>query len=136
MSSELMTVAAAAALLQIHPKTVLRFIRDGRLRASKVGKQYRVLRSDLNALAAGDRSSGAVMARVTSIVDIESVDAALLQRISAVLVGASKGKEPAGARVSLDIAHDPLRSSAKVIVIASPADTAMLLRLLDTCLEA
>mgnify|MGYP006196964523 CR=1 FL=1 len=35
MTSTILTVEAAAALLQLHPKTVLRFIREGRLRASR-----------------------------------------------------------------------------------------------------
>jgi excisionase family DNA binding protein len=136
MSSEFLTVDVAAALLQLHPKTVLRFIREGRLRARKVGKQYRVLRSDLNAFAGASEMPAPVKARTTCIIDIEDVDAVLLQRLSAVLLGASKGNEPSGTPISLDIAYEPMRRSAKVIVIASPADAAVLLKLLDTCIEA
>lgn len=133
MSGELLTVDAAAKLLQLHPKTVLRFIRQGRLRASKVGKQYRVLRSDLNAFAGAGGPPDASEAKATSIVDIEDVDAALLQRLSAVLLGASQGSRQAP--VSLDIVHDPARHSVKVIVIAAPADAAVLLSLVDACLR-
>ena len=35
MSGELYTVEQAAESLQLHPKTVLRLIRDGRLKASR-----------------------------------------------------------------------------------------------------
>ena len=136
MTAEFLTAEAAAQLLQLHPKTVLRFIREGRLRATKVGKQYRVMRSDLNTFAGSNSQNDVRQARATSIVDIADVDPALLQRLSAILLGASKGKEPSGAHISVDIAHDPERRSAKIILIASPADAAMLLKLVSACLEA
>lgn len=135
MSSEFLTVDVAAEELQLHRKTVLRFIREGRLRATKLGKQYRVLRSDLNVFAGADQKPAAREARATSIVDVEDVDEVLLQRLSAVLLGASKGRESAETPISLDIAHDPIRRSVKIVVIAPPADAATLLKLIDACLE-
>ena len=50
MSEEVYTVEHAAERLKLHPKTVLRFIRDGRLRAVKVGKSYRILRTEMEAM--------------------------------------------------------------------------------------
>jgi hypothetical protein len=114
---------------------MLRFIREGRLRATKVGKQYRILRSDLNAFAGGTSKQASREARVTSIVDIEDVDAALLQRLSGVLLGASKSQEPRIEPLSFNIAHDSSRRSAKIIIHSSPADAATLLKLVDACLE-
>jgi len=134
MSTEFLTVEAAAEALRLHPKTVLRFIREGRLRATRVGKQYRLLRSDLNAFAGAGRSSAARAARVTCVVDIEAVDLALVQRLTSLLMGASQA--PADSPISLNVAHDPARGSAKVIVMASPADAAMLLRLVEAFLES
>ena len=74
-------------------------------------------------------------ARVTSIVDIEDVDLALVERLSAHLLGATQGRQPSDSPISLDIAHDPLRRCAKFIIHASPADTATLLGFVDACLE-
>ena len=50
MSEEVYTVEQFAERLKLHPKTVLRFIKDGRLRAVKVGKSYRILRTDMEAM--------------------------------------------------------------------------------------
>lgn len=134
MSSDFLTVEAAAAILQMHPKTVLRYIREGRLRATKLGKQYRLLRSDLNAFAgASARDEG--QARVTSIVDLQNVDGLTLQRLTAVLLGAAHGKDPATTPISVDIAHDAARDSAKIIIVGSPDDTATLLKLVAACLD-
>ena len=135
MTTEFLTVDAAARLLKLHPKTVLRFIREGRLRATRVGKQYRLLRSDLHAFAGAAPAPTGRTARVTTIVDIEDVDLALVERLSAHLLGATQGRQPSDSPISLDIAHDPLRRSAKVIIHASPADTATLLGFVDACLE-
>lgn len=100
-----------------------------------MGKQYRVLKSDLNAFAGASETRSTRETRATSIVDVEDVDPVLLDRLSAILLGASKGKEPSGTPISLDIAHDPARRSAKVIIVASPADAAMLLKLIAACVE-
>lgn len=134
MSSDFLTVDAAAAILQMHPKTVQRHIREGRLRATKLGKQYRLLRSDLNAFAGASELDAGRQARVTSIVDVLDVDGLLLQRLTAVLLGAAQGK-PSAAPMSVDIAHDAARRSAKVIIVGSPDDAAMMLKLVSACLE-
>lgn len=136
MSSDFLTVDAAAAILQMHPKTVLRHIREGRLRATKLGKQYRLLRSDLNAFAGASEQDGTHQPRVTSIVDVQHVDSLLLQRLNSVLLGAAQGKDPSATPISVDIAHDPARGSAKVIIVGSPDDAAMLLKLVGACLES
>ena len=47
MSQQLVTVEQAAQELSLHPKTVLRYIRDNRLPATRVGRSYRILRSEL-----------------------------------------------------------------------------------------
>lgn len=135
MTSEFLTVDAAAGLLHLHPKTVLRFIREGRLRATKVGKQYRIVRSDLNAFAGVSETEFVRTARATSIVDIENVDTPLLDRLSAILIGTSKKDQPSDSSISVNFAHDPVLRSLKIIVIASPGDAATLLQLIDACLE-
>ena len=119
----------------MHRKTVLRHIRDGRLRATKLGKQYRILQSDLNDFAGGGEPIVAGQARVTSIVDVEDIDGPLLQRLTAVLLGASQGKERSSTPTSVDITHDSARASAKVIIVGPPEDAAILLNLVSACLQ-
>jgi excisionase family DNA binding protein len=136
LASELLTVDLVAEALTVHRKTVLRFIREGRLRGTKVGNQYRVLRSDLNAFAGAPEAPRSTTARVTSIIDIDDIDIAFLQRVSTVLMGAVNGSERPATPVSLDVAHDPLRQRVKVVVVASPGDTSMLLKLVEACLDS
>lgn len=48
MEERYFTVEQIAQLLNIHPKTIQRYIREGRLRASKIGKSWRVTGHDLS----------------------------------------------------------------------------------------
>ncbi|MHB1000418.1 MAG: helix-turn-helix domain-containing protein [Armatimonadota bacterium] len=46
--NEYLSVEEISSMLQINPKTIRRHIRDGKLKAVKVGSQWRVKREDLN----------------------------------------------------------------------------------------
>lgn len=133
MTEELFTVERAAERLRLHPKTVLRFIRDGRLRATRVGKSYRILRSDLDALIGGStpRSEDRPRPRATSIVDVPGVTVADASRIAtglqAMLISQTGRPEP----IHLDTAYDPVRRHLKVVIIAAPEDAAVLLDFLQ-----
>lgn len=45
MHDEIHTVDGAAKLLQLHPFTVLKLIKSGKLKASKIGRVYRIRES-------------------------------------------------------------------------------------------
>ncbi|QCI67990.1 helix-turn-helix domain-containing protein [Phreatobacter stygius] len=133
MTEELFTVERAAERLRLHPKTVLRFIRDGRLRATRVGKAYRILRSDLDALvgAAMPRGDDRPRPRATSIVDVPGVAvdeaARIATALQAMLMSQTARPEP----IHLDTAYDPARRHLKVVIIAAPEDAAVLLDFLQ-----
>ena len=138
MSEEVYTVEHAAERLKLHPKTVLRFIRDGRLRATRLGKSYRILRSDLEALAGATSParSDASDARVTTVVDLEGLSAERAQRLSVLLTSVRMGNAARPDPMNLSIAHDPARQSVKVVMVGSLPDTAAMLRLIQGLTEA
>lgn len=136
MTQELYTVEAAAERLKLHNKTVLRFIREGRLRATKIGKQYRILRSDLDAFAGVGSAQETPAARVTAVVDVPNVNQELLRRLTSIMLGAAGSSERHPQAISVDIAHDPIQRAAKVIAVGTPSDVSGLLKLVDACLEA
>lgn len=54
MSKEIFyTVEQISGMLQMHPKTIQRYIREGRLKAQKVGKSWRVTGHDLSLFVEG-----------------------------------------------------------------------------------
>jgi excisionase family DNA binding protein len=130
MSGNLYTVEQAAERLQLHRKTVLRMIRDGRLKAVRIGKAYRISGDDLDAVAGVARAEARDAAdRATVIADFGDVSPDLGQRLastlSAMLVGAYKVRtSPA----HLETAYDPMLRRLKVVIVASPEDASALLK--------
>lgn len=131
MSHELLSVEDAASYLKLHPKTVLRFIREGRLPATKVGRAYRILKSDVYSLAGNSEDdSTAVSVRATAIVDLKDISLDDAQRVVSSLQAALNG--PARRHIQLQTAHDIEQRILKLIIIGAPDDVGALLSLVST----
>jgi excisionase family DNA binding protein len=52
------TVQQISDMLDIHPKTIQRYIREGKLRASKVGKGWRITGHDLSTFVESNGDDG------------------------------------------------------------------------------
>ncbi len=137
MSEELYTVDYAARRLKLHRATILRFIREGRLPAVKVGKSYRILHSDLERLAGSPARPGAPRpaALVTSVVDVAGVDADQARRLASMTTAAVHARPPVGAPLRADVIHDPVESHLKIILMGAPRQTASMLGLLQLWLD-
>jgi len=129
---DLVTVDFAADVLQLHPKTVLRFIREGRLAANRIGKAYRIRRADLEALAGvalkPEPPQPAVW--VTSIVDVPNVEPELAKRWGRNVMSALQARHPAATPIRAEVIHEPDRAHLKILITGSPGDTAALLSLI------
>lgn len=51
MAEQFLTVAQAAKQLQIHPYTLRRYLREGKIRAVKISRHYRIAPSALREIA-------------------------------------------------------------------------------------
>jgi excisionase family DNA binding protein len=132
-SEELYTVEQAAGQLQLHPKTVLRFIRENRLKATRLGKSYRIHRADLDAFSGVP--APAAQAWTTSIVDVPNVSPALAKALARQVPGALNARPREGAPMRAEVVHDPERSHVKIVITGSPGDAAALLSLIRVWLE-
>lgn len=57
--TDVLTPAEAAEYLRVNPQTVYRLLNDGTLRGAKVGRTWRVRRSELDRFLAGERKEEA-----------------------------------------------------------------------------
>ncbi len=112
MEDELLTVDRVAEMVRLHPRTVRRFIREGRLGAKKIGKQWRVRRSDLDRLAGTERSDPApARAReeegiqVSVVVDIRVTSDDEASRIFNSVLAAVMAKGPEYGAVRYESVH-------------------------------
>lgn len=136
MSSSFLTAEQAAERLSLHPKTVRRFIREGRLKATRIGKAYRILESDLAAFAGAPADGGSEpVARVTSVVDIDNVDSETAQRLARFFPGALYSRDPRPDPISLQVLYDPERQQLKVMLAGSPSRVAAYLSHIELTLE-
>lgn len=124
------TVEQAAGMLGLHVKTVRNYVRDGRLPAVRIGKQYRIAKRDLAAFAGlpVEAPKARRHAEVSSIVQIDGVDRTAMDRIST-MVMASLAGGPRGLRV--EFAYDEERAHLKVIVLGGLEASAQVLRIVD-----
>jgi excisionase family DNA binding protein len=136
MSDILVTVEQAAEQLKLHPKTVIRYIRSGRLPAKRIGKSYRIERAKLDAFAgvASGATDAASDVRTTCIVDIPRMTPEGAQRIATFLGSAAMTGDGKTSPLQINTVFDPLAKTLKVVVIGSPSDAARLLEMLQLLL--
>ncbi|TDO49802.1 excisionase family DNA binding protein [Kribbella sp. VKM Ac-2527] len=133
MPQELYSVEQVADRLGLHVRTIRNYVRDGRLKAVRIGKQYRIAREDLDAFtglpsAPGGTESAARQVEVSSIVQIDAIDRAAADRIST-YVTASLSQGGLG-HIRVEIIYDETRAVLKLILLGDPTITADLLRLI------
>ncbi|MDO8378649.1 helix-turn-helix domain-containing protein [Phenylobacterium sp.] len=138
---DLFTVDQVADRLQLHPKTVRQYIRDGRLTATRIGKSYRIAARDLAALA-GEAAAvgepevlGTREVQVATTVDIHAVDPDTVHRLTTLLTANLNGPQDPGRAARLDLMHDARRGRLRIVIAGGPKVTADLLRLIQAVTE-
>jgi excisionase family DNA binding protein len=131
-----------ASRLGLHVRTVRGYVRSGRLKAVKIGKQYRVSRESLEALTGNSDAfrnpppaSRQRKVDVSSVVEISAVSPELASRISTLLIGAAGSNRAADAPLRVETIHDPVRGSIKIVVIGDLMAAADLFRLVQAVLD-
>jgi excisionase family DNA binding protein len=128
----LYSVDQVAEMLGLHVKTVRGYVHDGRLKATKVGRQYRISADDLAAFT-GQPVAGRHV-DVSVIVQMEDVSFAAMSRISTMVM--AFGATPyENERLRVEVVYDEDRATLKVIAVGGLTRTADLLKFLRTTTE-
>lgn len=127
-----------ADLLGLHVRTVRRYVREGRLKASRIGKQYRVTADDLTTFAGGLPGGAAPIAvrrarhvDVSAIVEIDAISPDHASKISNALLAAAKARPDDDPALRIDTRYSEERGRLKIIVTGGLATTAILLGMID-----
>jgi excisionase family DNA binding protein len=143
MSQELYSVEQVAAHLGLHVRTVRNYVREGRLKAVRIGKQYRVARDAIETLT-GRPMPALVRATVhrhrhidvSSIVEIDAIDPDTVSRVTTFVMGAANGRRDGHGKLHIETIHDPERARLKVIIVGGCEASASLLKLVGAIVEA
>ncbi|GAB3159307.1 helix-turn-helix domain-containing protein [Amycolatopsis stemonae] len=132
MSQEVFSVEQVAAKLGLHVRTVRNYVRDGRLKAVRIGKQYRITAADLEAFTglpvAGAKPDRPV-AELSGVAEIDGVDRAGADRIATMVMASVNGPREEGERpLRVETIYDKERATMKILVFGDLAAGADLLR--------
>lgn len=142
MSEVLYSVEQVAERLGLHVRTVRNYVRDGKLPAVRIGKQYRIAHTDLEAFTGRPAPAPAreTVRRerhtdVSSIVEIDAVNPDTAHRITTLLMSTA-GTRGDGSRLRIETQYDEERARMKVIVLGGLADTARLFDYMEGVLDS
>lgn len=136
MGEEMYSVEQVADRLGLHVRTVRGYIRSGRLRAVRIGKQYRIASADLDALTGQPaRPTAVAPVEVSSIVQVDGVDRAAADRLGTFVLAAANTGSGGAQPLRVQTVHDEERNRMKIVILGGAAATAELLRLVDAVLD-
>jgi excisionase family DNA binding protein len=116
---ELYSVEQVAQRLGLHVRTVRTYVREGRLKAVRIGKQYRIAAEDLDALTGRPATDPVRTARhieVSAIVTVDAISRTDADRLSTLLTAAVAGP-PTGDPVRVQTVYEEERGRLKVVVL-------------------
>lgn len=133
MTDRLYSVEQVAERLGLHVRTIRNYVRDGRLTAVRIGKQYRIAHEDLEAFTGRsvpepirDTARRQRHAEVSSIVQVDAVSRETADRLTSLLMGAANTRSGDAEPLRVETVYDADRARMKVIVLGSLSDTARL----------
>jgi len=134
MDQDLYSVEQVAELLNLHVKTVRNYVKEGRLKAVRIGKQYRIAGEDLAALTGRTVASFRPVpvprerhVEVSSIIEIDAVSPETANRLMVM---------PAGNGVRVEVIYNRERAQLKIVLIGSMEQNASYFKLIRVLLEA
>ncbi|WP_243706287.1 helix-turn-helix domain-containing protein [Micromonospora sp. KC721] len=130
------TIEQVAERLGLHVATVRSYVRDGRLNAVRIGKQYRVARADFEALTGrpADRHAYDRRVEVSTVLDVDGIDGDTADRIIALLDGLPRGPQD-GPALHMQTARDLDGTRVKVLTTGGVRATVEILRLVAALVE-
>ncbi len=144
MASGLYSVDQVAEKLGLHPRTIRTYVRAGRLKATRIGKQYRIAQADLDQFIAGNVAAVAaptlptrrVDVDVSAAVRIDGIDAHTADRIATAVLASAHSRGGGGGLLRVEVVREPDRGRMRFVVLGTPDETADVLRMIGTLVEA
>jgi excisionase family DNA binding protein len=140
MAEPLYSVEQVANLLGLHVKTVRGYVRDGRLKAVRIGKQYRISQGDLEVLTghpvpapARETAKRERRVEVSTIVQIDAISPAAMSRLTTTL-NASLAGQSHDPPARVEAVYDEERAHLKLILLGGLDTVGGLLKITEALL--
>lgn len=144
MEPRLYSIEDLTGILKLHPKTILRFIHEGKLVARKIGRSWMVSEADLKSYVHGELSgrsdheeapSGRPLAErisVSAVVEIDEQGSDEASRLSASLMAMLNCKDEAWGPTRFDFFYYPEIRKARYVLYGTAAFIAAALGTFDS----
>jgi excisionase family DNA binding protein len=138
--SRMYSLDQVAERLGLHVRTVRAYVRTGRMKAIRIGKQYRVTREELEAIVGASNLPEAVSRRrraeASSVVQMDAVTENMALRVADHLRSVVKRPRDDDSALRVETIYDVGHAHLKVIVIGSLSAAANIFALLGAILDA
>jgi excisionase family DNA binding protein len=126
--------------LSLHVKTIRRHIRDGRLKAKRIGKEYRITRADLDEFAGSSQASEPAVPRTrqviaSSVVDVDVISPKESDRVTTMITASLNVRREEADYPRVDCIYYPERARLRITITASLVLMCELLRMIGALLE-
>jgi excisionase family DNA binding protein len=141
-SPSLLSVEQVAELLKLHVRTIRNYVRSGALKATRIGKQYRIALGDLEAFSGqpvenhDDRSlapGGRV--EVSGVINVAGVTPALASRLTNTLMATAKGPRERDQSLAISTTYEVEHDRLRILVAADLTTMRSMLGLIEVLLE-
>jgi excisionase family DNA binding protein len=141
LPSALLSVEQVAEILTLNVRTVRNYVRSGALKATRIGKQYRIGRADLETFTGrpgeshderGLSPGGRV--EVSSVINLEGVSAALASRLTNMLVATANALRSLEQPVAVSTTYDVQLDRMRVLLAADLKSTRDFLSMINAVL--
>lgn len=132
MSVAVYSAEQVADILGLHVRTVRGYVRDGRLPAVRMGKQYRITEQDLQAFAGvvTDEPASSPHAHVSTVVHIDNADRLTMDRVTTHLAAAAISNSNRPGQLHIHSTYDESACRLTVFVVGDPESTTAVIGLI------
>ena len=140
MSTHFYTADQVAQVLNLHVKTIRRYVREGRLKARRIGKEYRIARADLDEFAGETRTADKPVVRTrrviaSTIVDADVVSPEESHRVTTMIMAALNSRKGEADFPRVDTIYYEEQAKLRITITATPVLTCELLRMINALFE-
>jgi excisionase family DNA binding protein len=134
------SVDQVAALLGLHVRTVRGYVREGRLKAVRIGKQYRIAHADLEAMTGRPVSQPEAITRerhvdASTVVEVDAISPDAAMRLTGSLSAVVTAHRDDDAPLRVESIYNEVRAHLKIILVGNLRTLAQTLEMIDTVLD-
>ncbi|MFA5151777.1 MAG: helix-turn-helix domain-containing protein, partial [Clostridia bacterium] len=125
------TINELSRILDLHPKTILRFIKEGKIQANKIGRTWRVTEDELKSFCHGELASNDILVlkpdydtlnnriSISAVIEIKEQNSEEASRISNMFMAVLNSESDVKSRSRFDFFYYPEIEKAKYVFYGS-----------------